>query len=145
MADPLLRLALLVVLGGAVWLLIKLGYRFVASRRTLALAAPAVHTPQSEAKPGVRILAFSSADCRQCHQMQAPALQHVLEARKADVTVVEVDATTEHDLTRTYHVLTVPSTVILDASGKAQAVNYGFANTQRLLEQIDSVLSGVKA
>ncbi len=45
------------------------------------------------------------------------------------------------ELTERYRVLTVPTTVVLDASGRAHAVNYGFANTQRLLEQVDTVLA----
>jgi len=40
-------------------------------------------------------------------------------------------------------VLTLPTTVVLDAAGRAHAVNYGFANTQRLLEQVDEVLEHV--
>ena len=55
--------------------------------------------------------------------------------------VVDVDAPSEQELVQTYHVMTVPSTVILDARGQAQAINYGFANTQRLLTQIDEVLA----
>jgi len=89
----------------------------------------------------VRILAFSSADCRQCHQLQTPALQRVVAARGDAVTVIEVDATSQHELAETYHVLTVPSTVVLNAAGQAQAINYGFANTQRLLAQIDEILA----
>jgi hypothetical protein len=38
-------------------------------------------------------------------------------------------------------VLTVPTTVVLDATGHAHAVNYGFAPMQRLLEQVDAVLA----
>jgi len=29
---------------------------------------------------------------------------------------------------------------VLDAAGQARAVNYGFASTQRLLEQVDAIL-----
>ncbi len=46
-----------------------------------------------------------------------------------------------HELTRRYQVLTVPTTVVPDATGRVHAVNNGFANTQRLLEQVDGVLS----
>jgi len=46
-------------------------------------------------------------------------------------------------LAQRYQVLTVPTTVVLDAAGYVHAVNYGFANTQRLLEQVDGVLSAV--
>ena len=49
----------------------------------------------------------------------------------------------EHQLTQAYHVLTVPSTVVLDAEGNAHAVNYGFANTQRLPQQVDEALAKV--
>ena len=54
---------------------------------------------------------------------------------------MEVDAATEHDLVQTYRVMTVPSTVVLDTNGNAHAVNYGFANTNRLLSQVDEILT----
>jgi hypothetical protein len=64
-----------------------------------------------------------------------------LEAREETVTVVEIDATTDQELVRTYRVLTVPCTVILNAEGKAHAINYGFADARRLLTQVDEVLA----
>lgn len=148
MSDIALRLGVLLAVGITTWLLIKAGHRFIETRRQQALTAapPAVmigtdDTLSPTGKTPVRILAFSSTNCHQCHQLQAPALQRVLSARGDAVTVVDIDATSEQALVQTYHVLTVPSTVILDASGKAQAVNYGFANTQRLLGQVDQVLA----
>jgi hypothetical protein len=48
-----------------------------------------------------------------------------------------------NELAQRYQVLTVPTTVVLDATGQAHAVNYGFANTKRLLEQIDEVVAKV--
>jgi thioredoxin-like negative regulator of GroEL len=91
----------------------------------------------------VHILAFSSADCRQCHELQIPALQRVLDARGSKVSVAEVDAPNSPDLTQRFRVLTLPSTVVMDAKGRAHAVNYGFANTQLLLDQVDEVLAKV--
>ena len=61
-------------------------------------------------------------------------------ARRDQIAVVEIDAPNEPDLTQRYHVLTVPTTVVLDATGQAHAVNYGFANTQKLLAQVDELL-----
>jgi hypothetical protein len=72
--------------------------------------------------------------------LQEPALQRLLEKRGELVSVEHIDAPGEPELTRRYQVLTVPTTVVLDATGKATAVNYGFANLQRLLEQVDAVL-----
>jgi thioredoxin-like negative regulator of GroEL len=56
------------------------------------------------------------------------------------VSIVEVDAPNEPELALRYRVLTVPTTVLLDAAGRARAVNYGFANSHKLLEQVDTVL-----
>ncbi|MBO0794400.1 MAG: hypothetical protein J2P36_26090, partial [Ktedonobacteraceae bacterium] len=137
MPDIAVRLGILALVVLAIWLLSRVGRNFVERRRRQALAAAplaaATHSTTASGSPSVRILAFSSADCRQCHQLQAPALARVQQARGTAVTVMEIDATSEHDLTQAYHILTVPSTVILDAQGKAHAVNYGFANAQRLL------------
>jgi Thioredoxin len=147
MQEIVIRLGVLFLTGAVAWLLIQLCRRFIAAQRRRALAAaPLRMLPVGSGQPEtdhfhIRILAFSSADCRQCHQLQAPVLQRIVEARGSTVTVVEVDAPTEHELVQVYHVLTVPSTVVLDAAGQAQAINYGFANTQRLLTQIDEVLA----
>jgi hypothetical protein len=151
MPEMVARLGLLILVGFAACLLVWAGRRIMEAQRRRALAAAPLniaelagetnsHSPQAGAPP-VRILAFSTPDCHQCHRLQTPALQRVVAARGESVTVVDVDATTEQQLVQTYHVLTVPSTVVLDTAGKVHAVNYGFANTQRLLEQVDKVLA----
>jgi len=143
MAEFLVRAGALVLVSMFVVLVVWSGRRFVEAQRRRALAAvplsPGVDTSASLAQ--VRILAFSSDDCRQCHEMQIPALQRVLDARGSKVSVAEVDAPNSPDLTQRYRIMTLPSTVIMDASGRAHAVNYGFANTQRLLDQVDEVLA----
>lgn len=144
MSDITLRLGILLLVGIGAWLLVWVGKRFVATQRERALQATPLllQTPVDEKSvTPVRVLAFSSPDCHQCHQLQAPALQRLLAARGEQVSVVEVDATSERALVQTYHVLTVPSTVVLDANGKAHAVNYGFAPTPRLLKQVDDLLA----
>jgi hypothetical protein len=70
-----------------------------------------------------------------------PALQRVLQVRSNDVSVLEIDAPSSPELTQRYRVLTLPTTVVLDDTGRARAVNYGFANAARLLEQVDEVLA----
>ena len=141
MSDIGIRLTILVVVSVVALLIVWLGRRFVEQRKQRVLASvPMVrHSVDTNVHGRVSILAFSSEDCRQCHQLQAPALKRVVEARGELVSIVEVDAPSSPELTERYRVLTVPTTIVLDATGKAQAVNYGFANTQRLLEQIDSI------
>ncbi len=150
MPEVIVRIGVLVLVSMLLWLVAWSGRRFVEVQRRRALAAaPLVVSTGSDevvvhSNPSpVRILAFSSADCLQCHQLQTPALQRVMEARGGDVSVLEVDAPNSPALTQRYRVLTLPTTVVLDAAGRAHAVNYGFANTQRLLEQVDEVLGHV--
>lgn len=146
MSEIIVRMGVLILVSLLLCLLVWSGRKFVELQRRRALAAPPLdglaHTTDegTYASP-VRILAFSSADCKQCHQLQAPVLRRVQEIHGADVTVEEVDAPSAPELVRQYHVLTVPTTVVLDAMGHAHAVNYGFANTQRLLEQVDATLA----
>ncbi|MDQ2886033.1 MAG: thioredoxin domain-containing protein [Chloroflexota bacterium] len=147
MIEIVTRLGILAVVGVVTVLLVWAGRSYVEAQRRRALAAGTLDdgntTVLENGHAPIRILAFSSADCRQCHQLQEPALQRVLQARGDAVSIVDVDATTDEQLVQAYHVLTVPSTVILDAAGNAHAVNYGFANTQRLLAQVDEVLAKV--
>ena len=145
MYDLLVRAGALVLVGMLVVLIVWSGRRFVETQRRRALNAVPL-SPGVDAHAGlsqVRILAFSSDDCRQCHELQIPALQRVLDARGSKVSVAEVDAPNARDLTQRYRIMTLPSTVIMDAAGRAHAVNYGFANTQRLLDQVDEVLAQV--
>ena len=151
MPDIVVRLGVLTLVTVLLSLFAWSGQRFVEARRRQALAAapPGIFSEISDgevqSRPLVRILAFSSANCHQCHQLQAPALKRVLEARGTDVSVVDVDAPDEPELAQRYQVLTVPTTVVLDAKGRAHAVNYGFANTVKLLEQVDEVVSAASS
>ena len=143
----MVRIGVLVLVSMLLVLVVWSGRRFVEAQRRRALAAvPLAFGGDMDANASlsqVRILAFSSDDCRQCHEMQIPALQRVLDARGSKVSIAEVDAPNSPDLTQRYRILTLPSTVIMDAAGRAHAVNYGFANTQRLLDQVDEVLAQV--
>lgn len=146
----IIRMGVLILVSILLCLAAWSGRRFVDRQRRRALAAAETFVSTNAAgvdshsnPPLVRILAFSSADCHQCHLLQTPALQRVLEAKGAGVSIVEVDAPSSPELTWRYRVFTVPTTVILDATGHAHAVNYGFANTRRLLEQVDEVLAQV--
>ena len=148
MSVILVRVGVLVLVSILLWLVIWAGRRFVEGQRRRVLAAEpvvsSVGAGEEYLRTGtapVRILAFSSADCHQCHQLQMPALQRVLRARGNDVSVLEIDAPSSPELTQRYRVLTLPTTVVLDDTGRAHAVNYGFANTERLLEQVDEALA----
>jgi hypothetical protein len=81
------------------------------------------------------ILYFTGENCTICHVAQRPALQrlrHIL----GDVAIREIDVALDPSSARAYRVMTLPTTVILDSSGRASAVNAGFAPDSRLREQV---------
>jgi hypothetical protein len=143
MHPELIRVGLVLVLALAVGAGAVLARWQIARRQTHVLAAaPALElSSRSMAAVPVRILVFGSDDCVQCHRLQRPAIQRVLAARSSSVAITDVDALTAPELTTRYQVLTLPSTAILDADGNVHAVNYGFANSTKLLAQVDRVLA----
>ena len=147
MTATLLRLGVLALVSLALWLVVWSGRRFVEARKRAVLNGAPADLPRAPGLDGsasaspVQILNFSSPDCSQCFRLQEPALRRLLEARGDAVTVLHVDAPSAPELTKRFQVLTVPTTVVLDATGQAQAVNFGFAPTERLLKQVDAVLA----
>jgi hypothetical protein len=145
MSASLIRLGILASVALIVVILVLAGRLFVARQRRLALAAqPLTQTPDENAAPSsgkVRVLAFSSADCTQCHTLQQPALRQLKTLLGEEVEVVEIDAPSSPELTRRYRILTVPSTVVLDRSGEAREINYGFANMGKLRAQVGALLT----
>jgi thiol-disulfide isomerase/thioredoxin len=150
-----LRIAILAAVALAAALALRLTRRYVARQRRLALAAAPVEGDAatlgfsaSEADGGAstpRILAFSSPYCGPCHTLQEPALRRVAEALGAGVAIETVDATEHADLAARYHVMTLPATVVFDAAGHPSAVNYGFANAERLLAQLAEATTASRA
>lgn len=139
MPDTLTRLGILALVMLFSLVLLWLGRVLVARQRTLALAAEPLANEQHNGK--VRILAFSSATCTQCHTLQQPTLRKLQALRSENIEIQDIDAPSSPELVKRYHILTVPSTVLLNAAGEACAINYGFANMGKLQAQIDALLT----
>lgn len=134
----LVRLGIVLLLFLLTGALVQVGRLFVAHQRRLALAA----TPHPALARGtkVRILAFGSASCTQCRTLQQPVLRRLQALQSTQLDVLEIDAPGSPELAGRYHILTVPSTVILGQEGQVLAINYGFAPLERLQAQIDAAL-----
>jgi Thioredoxin len=142
-AGILTRMGLIAALILATWLAITLIRVAIGRRRAQALAAPPFMPAMPSSEPArevVRILAFRSDDCGQCHRLQTPALARVKALRGELIEVVDVDAPTSPALAERYSVLTLPTTVVLAPDGRAHAINYGFATSEQLLRQCDEAL-----
>jgi thioredoxin 1 len=145
MPGLVLRLGIVALVALALWAIISIVRGVIANQRALAFAAGAEPAPLpanlTATTSPVRILAFSSETCRPCHTLQRPALEQIAATHGDTVVIDWIDAPSSPELTGRYHVLTVPTTVVLDAHNRVQAVNYGFAPTKKLREQIEAAVA----
>lgn len=131
MSATLLRVVLAVVLAGVLFG----GYRAMTAAVLSRAAKKAGRL--SAFTPGVPgILYFTTPDCVTCKAAQKPALREISQRLPGGVQVIEVDAAHNTALAREWSVLSVPTTFVLDRSGKPRQVNHGFASAEKLLGQL---------
>jgi thioredoxin 1 len=82
---------------------------------------------------------FTTPDCVPCKTVQRPAIQKVARALGEELEVIEINAYEQPDLAKTWGVMSVPTTFVLDARGQARYVNNGVARAEKLLEQIQTL------
>ncbi|HET9911877.1 MAG TPA: thioredoxin family protein [Anaerolineales bacterium] len=82
---------------------------------------------------------FTTPDCAPCKTVQRPAIEWVANTLGEKLKVVEVNAYEQPDLARTWGVMSVPTTFVIDARGEARYVNNGVARAEKLLEQIQTL------
>jgi thioredoxin-like negative regulator of GroEL len=85
---------------------------------------------------GPAILFFTGKACTICHTAQRPALDRLAPELTGRVAVREVDVADEPTLAQRFKVMSLPTTVVLDAEGRARAVNAGFAPAPKLQRQL---------
>lgn len=135
MFDRLIILATFALLLATAYLLWRMRLQGQAQRLALAdLGGPAelASLPLSSAPA---VLYFTTSTCAQCRFQQTPALAQVQE-RLAGLQVLKLDAIEHQRLADYYHVMTVPTTVVLDSRRRPVAVNHGLATAERLLAQV---------
>ena len=106
--------------------------------RTLQQTAPDWAAIGAQPDGRRTLIAFSTPSCAACHQAQSPAIDLVREQLGDDaLRVIRVDAASQPRAARAFGILTVPSTVVVDAGGQhIVAVNQGFAPSARLVQQL---------
>jgi thioredoxin-like negative regulator of GroEL len=87
------------------------------------------------------ILAFSTPTCAECRVRQTPALAAVKATLGDAIQIVKVDALAQPEIAGQFGVLTVPSSAVIDRSGRPVAMNHGFAPAERLIAQARQALS----
>jgi thiol-disulfide isomerase/thioredoxin len=128
--EPALALAWLAAGAGGVWL-----WLWWRSRRAMRGNSADLLTLLDSEHTGALVLAFTTPDCATCKTLQRPALEALVRQHPGRVVVKEVDALEDPNLARRFGILTVPSSVVITASGDVHAVNHGVATTARLAAQ----------
>jgi thioredoxin-like negative regulator of GroEL len=82
------------------------------------------------------ILYFTGEACTICHTAQKPALRALAAGIDPLIEIREVDIAVEPELARRYRVMSLPTTIVLDATGQVTDINVGFANGEILRRQL---------
>ena len=85
------------------------------------------------------IVYFTTPDCAPCKTVQRPAIDRVTSLLGEKLHIVEIDATERPDLAKTWGVMSVPTTFLLDSRGEARYVNNGVVRAEKLMEQIQTL------
>jgi thiol-disulfide isomerase/thioredoxin len=85
------------------------------------------------------IVYFTTPDCAPCKTVQRPALDKLINLLGEKLHIVEIDATERPDLAKTWGVMSVPTTFLLDSRGEARYVNNGVTRAEKLMEQIQTL------
>ncbi len=130
--EVLIRLLSAAAIIAAGLALYRLGSFLVVSR-----AQARAHNLDALRPGKPAILYFTTPDCAPCKTIQRPALRDV-QGRMGDrLQIIEVNAYEQPGLAKEWGVLSVPTTFIIDASGRPRHVNHGVTPADRLIEQVD--------
>ena len=132
--DILLRfvyaLGIILMGAGAYWLL---------SQRLLSRAKNNLNSLLNPLPNKPVIVYFTTPDCAPCKTVQRPALEKLIALLGEKLHVVEIDATERPDLAKTWGVMSVPTTFLLDSRGEARYVNNGVTRAEKLMEQLQTL------
>src|SRR5664279_5162062 len=131
--DILIRagLALLIIFG-------SFGL-FLLYQRWMRLRTPGLLSDLGPLRPGAFTLVyFTTPTCVPCKTIQRPAITSLSQRLGNALQVVEIDAAQNPDLASRWHVLSVPTTFVIDPRGEVRHVNHGVTRVEKLLLQIHS-------
>ncbi|RPJ21712.1 MAG: thioredoxin [Chloroflexi bacterium] len=132
--EILLRFGLavsIIVLGALVYWLINQRLLIRARNNVFSLFNTLPNKPV--------LVYFTTPDCAPCKTVQRPAIDRVSDLLGEKLEVVEINAYEQPDLAKTWGVMSVPTTFVIDQRGEARYVNNGVARAEKLLEQIQTL------
>lgn len=131
MIERILILGVLVVVG-------VIAYQLI-TRRQLQVAAVAVVTdPLLNNVPLNKqtIVYFTTPHCAPCKLQQTPTLNKLETASDGQLQVIRVDATEDPSAAERWGVFSVPTTFVLDETGKPKRVFNGVVSEDQLKQEL---------
>ena len=105
--------------------------------RQRALIGRVIQPVNGAASPAPSVLFFTGEACTICHIAQRPALDALARQVGDGVRIREIDIARDPEQARSYRVMSLPTTILLDPDGQVTAVNTGFAPLEKLTAQLD--------
>ncbi len=121
----------LAAVGVLIYVAFKLMHRARIERR-----GPALPEGWKNGLPGV--LYFTSEECSPC-RTQGRTVERGRDGLGGEVNLVKVNVDEEPELAEKWSVLTVPTTVVVDDSGRVGEVNHGVVSEKKLRHQLEGV------
>lgn len=112
---------------------------WLVNQRLLTRARNNIFTLFSKLPNKPVLVYFTTPDCAPCKTVQRPAIDRVSNLLGENLEVVEINAYERPDLAKTWGVLSVPTTFVIDERGEARYINNGVARAEKLLEQIQTL------
>jgi thioredoxin-like negative regulator of GroEL len=131
MADRILIALVVIVAGVVAYLLLQRWQQRKASAAAVAVA---------DATGRPTILYFRSDHCAPC-ATQSRYLDQLAGQLGETIAVRKIDADTDADLASRFGVFTVPTTLVVDATGNVRHANYGLADSGKLAAQLRHVVA----
>ena len=120
-----------VIIGGLG--LLWLGWHYYKSR--LVQALPVIGAFRGK----TTLLYFTAEYCAICKHQQAPIIQKLADDVSDTITIETIDVMAQPELAGQFKVLTLPTTVVLNAQGRVVNVNYGLTHQRKLEKQLFTV------
>ena len=111
----------------------------LVSQRLLIRARNSIFTLFNTPPNKPVLVYFTTPDCVPCKTVQRPAIERVSSILGQTLEVIEINAYDQPDLAKTWGVMSVPTTFVLDARGEARYVNHGVTRAEKLLEQLKTL------
>jgi thioredoxin 1 len=118
-------------------ILLLIGFAgFFALRYLHTRRANGINSQPDSAVGSPSLLYFRSDNCAPC-VAQSRHLE-ILEDKLGDnISIMKVDVDRERELAQEYGVFTLPTTFLVDSSGKVQQINYGLTTATKFIQQME--------